>query len=97
MATAARRQEARIAESGTSEVALTGGKNYILKQEDGKPIAIILPWEQYQALLERLEDLEDFVEADEAMAEYEQDPSTGRSWEDVEADLVTKGVFEPNA
>jgi predicted DNA-binding protein (UPF0251 family) len=56
--------------------------------EHNQPIAVILPIKDYEALLERLEDLEDLRAADAARAEGGEPIP----WEQVKAELRAKAV-----
>jgi DNA-binding XRE family transcriptional regulator len=37
-------------------------------EKNGEPAFAVLPWDEYRALMERLEDLQDAIDADAAMA-----------------------------
>ncbi len=60
----------------------------------GKPIAAIIPYVDYKALLEELEDLRDVRYALAALEEYERDPSTARPYEEIRAELIAEGVWD---
>ena len=60
----------------------------------GKPIAAIIPYVDYEALLEELEDLRDAHYALAALEEYERDPSTARSYQEIRAELIAEGVWD---
>ncbi len=59
----------------------------VVVERYGKPAAAIIPYEDFLALAELLEELRDARDAQAALAEWQQDPSTGRAWEDVKAEL----------
>lgn len=50
-------------------------------ERDGKPEYAVIPYDVYQAMVERLEDLEDIRAADEAMAELERGENELIPWE----------------
>ena len=62
----------------------------------GKPIATLIPYADYEALLEYLEDLRDVRYATAALEEYEQDPSTARPYQEIRAELIADGVWDDN-
>ncbi len=62
--------------------------NSVVVERYGKPEAAIIPYEDFLALAELLEELRDARHAVAALAEWRQDPSTGRAWEVVKADLL---------
>jgi len=57
-----------------------------LVDEKGRRTAVVLPVEEYEALVEALEDLKDLRLAEEARAE-----GGGVPWEQVKAELRAKG------
>lgn len=50
-------------------------------ERDGKPEYAVIPYDVYQAMVERLEDLEDIRAADEAIAELERGENELIPWE----------------
>jgi len=60
----------------------------------GRPIAAVIPYVDYEALLEELEDLRDVRYALAALEEYERDPSTARPFEEIEAELIAEGLLD---
>jgi hypothetical protein len=51
-----------------------------------KPVAAVIPFEDFMALKEQLEDLYDIRAADAAHAEYKRDPSTARPLDELIAE-----------
>lgn len=51
--------------------------------ENGKRVSVILPMEEYERLIEELENLEDVRAYDEAKAEIEPEGSKAVPWEKV--------------
>lgn len=59
------------------------GKDIVV-QRYGKPAVAIIAYEDFIALQEMLEDLRDLREAQEAMAEWKQDPTSAIDWEEAQ-------------
>ena len=64
----------------------------VLVERYNKPVVAVIPYEDFIALQEQLEDLHDIRLADAAHAEYKRDPSTARplleaiaEWEAMDA------------
>jgi len=62
---------------------------HFLVDEKGKCTAVLLPIQEYETLLEAVEDLEDLRAADEARAEGGEPIP----WEQVKAELRAKGIL----
>ena len=60
----------------------------------GKPIAALIAYEDFAALLEALEDLRDGRIAQAAYEEWQRDPSTAISYEQFRADMIAKGLWD---
>lgn len=69
-----------------SEVVETAGREPVFLTRHGQRHAVVISAEQYQRLLELVEDAEDLASADAAMAEIEAGAPT-IPWEDVKRDL----------
>lgn len=74
--------------------AVNQGKTDIVIERYGKPVAAVIAYEDYEALLEELEDLRDGRLAQIAYEEWKRDPSTARPWEEVEAELIAEGLLD---
>ena len=59
----------------------------------GRPVATVISFDDYRAILETLEDVRDTREALAAVAEYERDPTTAESWEELRAQWVKEGIL----
>jgi len=53
----------------------------VIIEQDGQPVAVVLSYERYEALLEELADLRDGPVAASELAAWQADPSTGQEWE----------------
>ena len=67
-------------------------KAYLLKRE-GEPVAVVMSYQGFEALLDRLEDLEDARDADEIMSAIERGEMTTKPWEQVKAELRAEGLL----
>jgi hypothetical protein len=54
---------------------------------DGKRLSVLLPLAEYEALIERLEDLEDLDDAREVLVRIDRGEEETVPWETVKADL----------
>jgi len=61
---------------------------------DGTKKAVVLDMIAWEELLSLLDDLPDTTAAEEAYAEYKNDPSTARPWSEVEVDMVAEGLLD---
>lgn len=68
------------------ESALTGDSDTIIERY-GQPVGALIPFADYIAVLETLEDLRLARQAMPALEEWQADPSTARPWRDVFAEL----------
>jgi hypothetical protein len=59
-----------------------------ITDEAGKRVSVVLPIEEFEALTERLEDLEDLVDAREALNRLHQSVDKAIPWEDVRGELA---------
>jgi hypothetical protein len=62
------------------------GGTIVVMERYGKPLMAMIPYDDYLALQEQLEDLRDLRLAEAAHARYKRDPSSARSWEEVKAE-----------
>jgi len=62
----------------------------------GKPVAAVIPFEDYEAIVEDLEDIRAARRADEAWAEYDRNPGAFMTLEELRAKLEAEGVFDDN-
>ena len=68
------------------EGALTGDTDTIIERY-GQPIGALIPFADYVAILEELEDLRVARQAMAAVEEWQNDPSSARPWREVYAEL----------
>ncbi|MYC97254.1 MAG: type II toxin-antitoxin system Phd/YefM family antitoxin [Caldilineaceae bacterium SB0661_bin_32] len=68
------------------ESALTGDCDTIIER-NGQPVGALIPFDDYIAVLETLEDLRLARQAMPALEEWQADPSTARPWREVLAEL----------
>jgi predicted DNA-binding protein len=57
-----------------------------ITDEAGQRVSVVLPIEEYEALTERLEDLEDWAEAREALKRLHQGAEETVPWETIKAE-----------
>ena len=72
-------------DNGTADVVI---------ERYGKPIATLIPYEDYEALLEELEDLRDGRLAQAAYEEYLQAPGTAQPYQEVRGELLAEGIWD---
>lgn len=80
-------------ESSTLSSA-SGPAHRLIVTEDGKPLYALIDYELYLALQEIIDEWYAGQRAAAAYAAWKQDPSRGRPWAEVEAELVDEGVFD---
>jgi PHD/YefM family antitoxin component YafN of YafNO toxin-antitoxin module len=66
----------------------------VLVERYNKPVAAVIRYEDYMALREELEELRATQRAKEALEEWRRDPSTGRPYSEIRAELVEAGVLD---
>lgn len=67
--------------------AARGGVDSIIEHY-GKPTAVVMPYADWEALQEELEDLRAARRAQAAYEDWQRDPSLGRPWAEVKAELL---------
>lgn len=70
------------ARSGTADIVIERG---------GHPVAALIPYADYQALADELEDLRAAHRAQKIYEEWKRDPSSATPWEQVKAELAAGG------
>ena len=60
----------------------------------GRPVAAVISYEGYVAVREALEDAEDVRDGEMALAEYERDPQSFASLDDVEREMKEQGLLD---
>jgi prevent-host-death family protein len=66
----------------------------VVIERNGKPVAAMIPYEDYEALRDALEDLRDAREAASVYSAWKQDPSRARPYSAVRADLAAEGLLD---
>lgn len=86
--------DANRARQGFRDVldAASAGKVTVIKRF-GKPTAVVIPYEDFLPIRELLEELRDAREAQAALAEYDRDPESFATLDDVERRLKEKGLL----
>ncbi len=72
--------------------AASAGEDIVIERY-GKPTAAVIPFADFQALLDELDDLRTARRAQAAVKEWEQNPSTGKTLEEFEAELRDEGLL----
>ena len=70
------------------------GVSDVLIERSGKAVAVLIPAADYEAIRDVLDDLRSTRQAAAAYAEWQRDPSMARPWEDVETELIEKGLAD---
>jgi prevent-host-death family protein len=60
----------------------------------GKPVSVVIDYEDYLALQDELDDLRSARRAAAIYAEWKAGRVPTRNWEDVKADLMRKGLLD---
>jgi prevent-host-death family protein len=60
----------------------------------GKPVSVMIDYEDYQAIREELEDLRAGQRAQIEFDEWLRDPSTARPFAEFEAELIAEGLLD---
>jgi prevent-host-death family protein len=60
----------------------------------GKTTAVVLPFADWEALQEALDDLRAARRGQVAYEAWQRDPSLGRPWSEVKAELIRDGLLE---
>lgn len=74
------------------DTAQTGGETVI--ERYGRPTAAVIPYSDYEALQEELDDLRASRRAAVAYEAWQRDPSLGRPYNEVRAELVAEGLLD---
>lgn len=69
------------------------GDDTVIEHYD-TPTAALIPYEDYQAVHEYLDDLRASRRAKAAMEEWERDPSTARDWDEIKAEMIRDGLLD---
>lgn len=63
-------------------------------EREGEPIAVVMAFDDFEALLERLEDLEDAEAARDALAAKQNGEETTIPWETLKSELMAEGLLD---
>jgi PHD/YefM family antitoxin component YafN of YafNO toxin-antitoxin module len=70
------------------------GEGDTVIERNGQPVAALIPFEDYEALLDELDDLRAGRRAQAALEAWEKDRSLGRPYEEVRAEMVRDGMLD---
>lgn len=70
------------------------GDSDIIIERNGKPVAAMIPIEDYEVLLDKLEDLRSARRAAKLYESWKKNPAIAQSIEDVEAELIDEGLLD---
>lgn len=73
--------------------AASAGKDVVIARY-GRPTAAVIPIEDYEALVEALEELRSGRRAQEALEAWRQDPSRGRPYATVREEVIAEGLLD---
>jgi prevent-host-death family protein len=66
----------------------------VIIERHGKPVAVMIPVEDYREVQEELEDLRAARRVTELYESWMEDPSVARSMEDIEAEMIAEGLLD---
>ncbi len=70
------------------------GHTNVVVERYGKPVAAVIPYDDFLALEELLEDQRLIREAEAELAEWRRDPTRARPLEEFEHELKEKGLLD---
>jgi prevent-host-death family protein len=86
-------REARIKWRDLLDKVYAGSSDVVIER-NGKPVAVMIPIEDYEELQDELDDLRSARRVAALYEAWKQDPSAGRPWEEVKSDLIDKGLLD---
>ena len=86
-------REARIKWRDLLDKVYAGSSDVVIER-NGKPVAVMIPIEDYEELQDELDDLRSARRVAALYKAWKQDPSTGRPWEEIKSDLIDKGLLD---
>lgn len=86
-------REARTNWRDVLDKVLTRSADVVIERS-GKPVAVLIPVEDYEQLQEELDDLRAARRAAAAYEEYKRDLSTARPYEEIREELVKDGLLD---
>ena len=75
------------------DIAYKGEGDTVIER-NGRPVAALIPFEDYEALQEELDDLRAGRRAQAAIEAWQKDPSLGRPWEEIKAEMIRDGLLD---
>ena len=70
------------------------GEGDTVIERNGRPVAALIPFEDYEALQDELDDLRAGRRAQAALEAWEKDRSLGQPYEEVRAEMVRDGLLD---
>ena len=86
-------REARAKWRMLLDAAHSGAADVVIERS-GKPVAALIPYADYAALLDELDDLRAARRAEMALAEWRRDPSRGTPLEQAEIEMRAEGLLD---
>lgn len=86
-------REARANWRSILDAAQSGQADTVIER-NGKRIAVMIPHDDYVALQEELEDIRDARLALPELEAWKADPTTGRPYSQIRAEMVAKGLLD---
>ena len=74
--------------------AATTGASDIVIERYGKPVAVVIAYDDFVALQDELDDLRAARRAAQTYEDWKNDPSRGRPWDEVKAELIAEGLLD---
>jgi prevent-host-death family protein len=85
--------EARIKWRDLLDQVYAGATDFIIERS-GKDVAVLIPARDYEAVQDMLEEMRADRLAAAAYNEWLRDPSVARAWDEVETELIHKGLLD---
>lgn len=73
--------------------AARAGRDTVIKHYD-TPAAVVIPFEDYEAILDELDDIRAARRAEALLQEIERDPSLVMDWKEAEAEMIREGLLD---
>jgi prevent-host-death family protein len=85
--------EARIKWRDLLDQVYAGATDFIIERS-GRDVAVLIPAKDYEVVRGALEEMRADRLAAAAYHEWQHDPSVARTWDEVEAELIQKGLVD---
>jgi prevent-host-death family protein len=86
-------REARIKWRDLLDKVYAGSSDVVIER-NGKPVAVLIPVEDYEELQDELDDLRSARRVAVVYETWKQNPPAGRAWEEVKTDLINRGLLD---